>query len=640
MPCGIWPACPSVVAASSIRASRPSAKLSADGISKPSALLLRGGERWIELRATGVGQAGLVERRQHADPDQGGRLARTGQDGAGSDRAVGEPTSVRRVEAVRKLAHHRHDGLGGEVGRTVDPTAERLAGRPLVDHVQAAIVLPDLDGPRDGRVAQAAGPGDFQPQEATQSVVAGQRVREDQERQRLASGSVGRLDQLAEREHTERFAKRVRAERLCHGGLSDRGGVGPRLMVSQMPERTKHETDTPDVQLTVGHSSAHASDRHGRCAVTSSATPPTIATTSTAMIGRARVPNRISPSTVVTTTTAAAGITTSRTDNRRMVLKCAQPSTEAASYHRRMASLTAVVIGAGALGASTAYHLARRGVAVTLVDQQRPGSQTSPRAAGLTNTKAAPTEIMARLTDEATETLARFEQETGHALEFHRSGSVKAAYTEIGEARLLTDLGVARALGIEVDLISAAEARRLAPWFEPGSPRAIGYVPSDAYLEPSRLPIAYVQLAQAAGAQVLPFTARHRAAPAGRSCSGRLDAARRPASRRRGGRGRRLGARRRRKGRDPAAAGAGPAPALHHRADLRCPGRAADRPIPGGQHLRAARARRPAGGRLRGRAPRRATPPSEGRRSRSPTWSSTSACCAGWSTRWRSTYRS
>jgi glycine/D-amino acid oxidase-like deaminating enzyme len=171
-----------------------------------------------------------------------------------------------------------------------------------------------------------------------------------------------------------------------------------------------------------------------------------------------------------------------------------------------MASLTAVVIGAGALGASTAYHLARRDVTVTLIDQFAPGSQTSPRAAGLTNTKAAPTEIMARLTDEATETLARFEQETGHALEFHRSGSVKAAYTEVGEARLLADLEVARGLGIAVELISPAQARWFAPWFEPGSPRAIGYVPSDAYLEPSRLPIAYVQLAQAAGAQVVPFT--------------------------------------------------------------------------------------------------------------------------------------
>src|SRR3954447_21896733 len=171
-----------------------------------------------------------------------------------------------------------------------------------------------------------------------------------------------------------------------------------------------------------------------------------------------------------------------------------------------MASLTAVVIGAGALGASTAYHLARRGADVTLVDQHAPGSQTSPRAAGLTNTKAASTEIMTRLTDEATEALAHFERETGIGLDFHRSGSVKAAYTEEGEARLLADLNVARELGIEVDLISPSDAHRLAPWLQPGDARAIGYVPSDAYLEPSKLPVAYVRLAQAAGARVMPFT--------------------------------------------------------------------------------------------------------------------------------------
>jgi glycine/D-amino acid oxidase-like deaminating enzyme len=61
-------------------------------------------------------------------------------------------------------------------------------------------------------------------------------------------------------------------------------------------------------------------------------------------------------------------------------------------------------------------------------------------------------------------------------------------------------------VGIEVDLISAADAHRLAPWFEPGTPLAIGYVPSDAYLEPSRLPVAYVNLAQASGVHILSFT--------------------------------------------------------------------------------------------------------------------------------------
>ena len=263
-----------------------------------------------------------------------------------------------------------------------------------------------------------------------------------------------------------------------------------------------------------------------------------------------------------------------------------------------MPSLTAVVIGAGALGASTAYHLARRGASVTLVDRDAPGSQTSPRAAGLTNTKAAPTEIMARLTDEATETLARFEQETRFTLDFHRSGSVKAAYTEVGEARLLADLEVSRALGIEVDLITPAEAHRLAPWFEPSSPRAIGYVPSDAYLEPSRLAIAYVQLAQAAGAASC-RSRRSRAAPgerpAARSLTPRSDLpapwwSTRPVA----GRGQ--------SPRRPGSACRWCQSGTSCTSPSRSPrsSRAADRPLPGGERLRSAGARRSAGRRVRG----------------------------------------
>jgi glycine/D-amino acid oxidase-like deaminating enzyme len=143
---------------------------------------------------------------------------------------------------------------------------------------------------------------------------------------------------------------------------------------------------------------------------------------------------------------------------------------------------------------------------VTLVDRHAPASQTSPRAAGLTNTKASPVPIMVRLQDEATEALARFERDTGRALGFVRSGSVKLAYTEAGERRLLLDMEGARAGGVEATLISASVAERLAPWLVVGDARAILHVPSDGYLDPALLPIAYVQLAQGVGARVLPFT--------------------------------------------------------------------------------------------------------------------------------------
>src|SRR5258708_20871669 len=89
----------------------------------------------------------------------------------------------------------------------------------------------------------------------------------------------------------------------------------------------------------------------------------------------------------------------------------------------------AVVIGSGAFGSSTAYHLTRRGFKVTLVDQHALGSQTSPRAAGLTS-KADTLPTMARLRHEACEAFERFESAMGRTVDFHRSGSLRSAYTD------------------------------------------------------------------------------------------------------------------------------------------------------------------------------------------------------------------
>jgi 4-methylaminobutanoate oxidase (formaldehyde-forming) len=164
-----------------------------------------------------------------------------------------------------------------------------------------------------------------------------------------------------------------------------------------------------------------------------------------------------------------------------------------------------VVIGSGAFGASTAYHLARRGADVVLVDQHALGSQTSPRAAGLTS-QADVHPVMARLRHEACLAFERFEEETGRSVHYHRSGSLKAAYTEAGEAHLRTGLENARALGIEARLLAAQEAKRLAPHFEPGPARAIGYVPSDGWLEPARVATGLAAQAARLGARMLPFT--------------------------------------------------------------------------------------------------------------------------------------
>src|SRR5258705_47875 len=140
-----------------------------------------------------------------------------------------------------------------------------------------------------------------------------------------------------------------------------------------------------------------------------------------------------------------------------------------------------------------------------LVDQHALGSQTSPRAAGLTS-KADPVPTMARLRHEACEAFERFESEMGRTVSFHRSGSLRAAYTDAAVERVRIARETAGACGIEARVIDTAEAERLAPHFKPGAARAILHVPSDGWVDPAKVAIGFATRAGELGARLLPFT--------------------------------------------------------------------------------------------------------------------------------------
>jgi glycine/D-amino acid oxidase-like deaminating enzyme len=164
-----------------------------------------------------------------------------------------------------------------------------------------------------------------------------------------------------------------------------------------------------------------------------------------------------------------------------------------------------VVIGAGALGAATAYHLMREGQSVALLERGRAASETSPRAAGM-GMQLQADDVISPIARLGIDKLVGFEQETGQPLTVHQPGSVKVARTEADAAQLEDEVRRAHATGIELDHISAEEARRLAPWFAPDGALAMWYAPGDTYLEPGDLPRAYVAALRAGGGTLLEHT--------------------------------------------------------------------------------------------------------------------------------------
>src|SRR5437870_1620254 len=171
-----------------------------------------------------------------------------------------------------------------------------------------------------------------------------------------------------------------------------------------------------------------------------------------------------------------------------------------------IASADVVVIGSGAFGASAAYHLARRGVRVAVLERTALAAQTSPRAAGLSSQVRA-TPALTKLAQRAVAKLAAFTAETGEPLRFTQSGALKIARTERDAEQLAREVARGRAAGVPIDIVSVAEAQARMPILGARGIVAITWSPTDCHVEPSELPIGYLRAAEKLGASLLPHTA-------------------------------------------------------------------------------------------------------------------------------------
>ena len=146
----------------------------------------------------------------------------------------------------------------------------------------------------------------------------------------------------------------------------------------------------------------------------------------------------------------------------------------------------AVVIGAGAFGLSAGYQLAAHGAGqVVVLDRFAPGTQTSPRAAGLYKLIQAD-ETLTRLAQSSIEVVRGFSEATGIPLSFVQSGSLLAARTPEHAALVDDEAEASSQWGVELEKIDEAGVHRIAPYLTGRGIRSAYFIPGDIYIEEPR----------------------------------------------------------------------------------------------------------------------------------------------------------
>ncbi len=185
-----------------------------------------------------------------------------------------------------------------------------------------------------------------------------------------------------------------------------------------------------------------------------------------------------------------------------------------------------VVIGAGVIGLSIAWRLAQRGAAVTVFDKGAAGAGASHAAAGMLAicAEAEPGEAALVALGRASQALwpgfaRELEGAASLPVDLRTEGTLLVALTADDQARLRHSFEFQQSLGLPVEWISGAEARRREPHLAPGIAGAV-FSPEDHQVDNRKLAAALRVAAAAAGANIREHCAVERIVMAGGRAAG------------------------------------------------------------------------------------------------------------------------
>ena len=186
----------------------------------------------------------------------------------------------------------------------------------------------------------------------------------------------------------------------------------------------------------------------------------------------------------------------------------AQNRSQSSIIRSMRANFDAVIIGGGCMGASTAFHLARRGIRDLALVEREPflGMGSTGRNAGGVRHQFS-NEANVRLSIESIRVFEHFYEEVGYPIDFHQDGYLFLHSDERTLNSSRNYVAMQRRLGVEVEVLSPDKAAAMVPGLRVDSVIGATFCSRDGIADPNGVTIGFSRAAQAMGVEILRDTA-------------------------------------------------------------------------------------------------------------------------------------
>ncbi|WP_420396161.1 GcvT family protein [Nioella sp.] len=168
-------------------------------------------------------------------------------------------------------------------------------------------------------------------------------------------------------------------------------------------------------------------------------------------------------------------------------------------------SAKVVIIGGGAVGASSLYHLAKKGwTDCVLLEKNELTAGSTWHAAGNVPTFSTSWAVM-NMQRYSTELYARLGEEVDYPMNYHQTGSIRLAHSKERMQEFERAKGMGLQQGMNLEILTPEEVKERYPFIETHDIKGALYDPNDGDIDPAQLTQALAKGARDMGAKIIRF---------------------------------------------------------------------------------------------------------------------------------------